>query len=271
MTSGRSLVTGEVWASPHSGLPSGMPLTRREMLVALAFTSTWPPLAAAAARQTRTDDDLVWLDATAMSARLAARTLSAVELTDAYLRRIERINASLTAFVTVTADRARDDARRVDGADPEGSDGRHESPASRSRTRTSSRRPESAPPPVHGSTSSTCPSQDATIVARLAAAGTVLLGKSNTHELGGGVTTINPFFGTTRNPWDRTRVAGGSSGGSAAAVAADSARRPPAATRAAASAFQRRSAAASASSRRSDGSGLPACSAPHRPSITPGC
>ena len=47
------------------------------------------------------------------------------------------------------------------------------------------------------------PTQDATLVAKLAAAGTVLLGKCNTHELGGGVTTINPFFGTTRNPWDR--------------------------------------------------------------------
>ena len=47
-----------------------------------------------------------------------------------------------------------------------------------------------------------------------------MLGKTNTHELGGGVTTINPFFGTTRNPVDQTRIAGGSSGGSAAAVVA---------------------------------------------------
>jgi aspartyl-tRNA(Asn)/glutamyl-tRNA(Gln) amidotransferase subunit A len=46
-----------------------------------------------------------------------------------------------------------------------------------------------------------------------------MLGKTNTHELGGGVTTINPFFGTTRNPHDPDRIAGGSSGGSAAAVA----------------------------------------------------
>ncbi len=64
------------------------------------------------------------------------------------------------------------------------------------------------------------PDHDAVVVARLAEAGTVLLGKTNTHELGGGVTTINPFFGTTHNPHDRTRIAGGSSGGSAAAVAA---------------------------------------------------
>ena len=47
-----------------------------------------------------------------------------------------------------------------------------------------------------------------------------MLGKTNTHELGGGVTTINPFYGTTRNPVDQTRIPGGSSGGSAAAVVA---------------------------------------------------
>jgi len=64
------------------------------------------------------------------------------------------------------------------------------------------------------------PTRDATLVARLSAAGTITLGKTNTHELGGGVTTINPFFGTTANPRDRTRIPGGSSGGSAAAVSA---------------------------------------------------
>ena len=64
------------------------------------------------------------------------------------------------------------------------------------------------------------PEHSADLVQRLEDAGTVLLGKTNTHELGGGVTTINPFFGTTRNPIDRTRIPGGSSGGSAAAVVA---------------------------------------------------
>ncbi len=63
------------------------------------------------------------------------------------------------------------------------------------------------------------PAEDADVVARMTMAGAVMLGKTNTHELGGGVTTINPFFGTTRNPRDLTRIPGGSSGGSAAAVA----------------------------------------------------
>ena len=72
----------------------------------------------------------------------------------------------------------------------------------------------------------------------------MLLGKTNTHELGGGVTTINPFFGTTHNPRDHSRIAGGSSGGSAAAVAARLVWPPPAATPAAACAFRPRCAAA---------------------------
>ena len=64
------------------------------------------------------------------------------------------------------------------------------------------------------------PKRDADVVRAMSRAGAVMLGKTNTHELGGGVTTINPFYGTTRNPWDRSRIPGGSSGGSAAAIAA---------------------------------------------------
>jgi aspartyl-tRNA(Asn)/glutamyl-tRNA(Gln) amidotransferase subunit A len=64
------------------------------------------------------------------------------------------------------------------------------------------------------------PSNNAAIVQHFEDAGAVMLGKTNTHELGGGVTTINPFYGTTRNPVDPTRIPGGSSGGSAAAVVA---------------------------------------------------
>ena len=64
------------------------------------------------------------------------------------------------------------------------------------------------------------PEEDAHSVARLKAAGAVIVGKTNLHEFAFGVTTINPHYGPTRNPWDTDRSPGGSSGGSAAAVAA---------------------------------------------------
>jgi aspartyl-tRNA(Asn)/glutamyl-tRNA(Gln) amidotransferase subunit A len=64
------------------------------------------------------------------------------------------------------------------------------------------------------------PLHDAPVVAALKKAGVVILGKTNLHEFAYGVTTENPHFGATRNPWDLERIAGGSSGGSAAALAA---------------------------------------------------
>lgn len=64
------------------------------------------------------------------------------------------------------------------------------------------------------------PSRNAVVVQRLVDAGAVIIGKTATHEFAWGVTTDNPHFGPTRNPWDSTRVPGGSSGGSAAALAA---------------------------------------------------
>ncbi len=64
------------------------------------------------------------------------------------------------------------------------------------------------------------PQLDARVVTRLRSAGAVILGKTNMHEFAYGVTTNNPHYGPTRNPWDLERIPGGSSGGSAAAVAA---------------------------------------------------
>ncbi len=63
------------------------------------------------------------------------------------------------------------------------------------------------------------PETDAVVVQKIKQEGAVIMGKTNTHEIALGVTTVNPHFGTTRNPWDKARIAGGSSGGSAVAVA----------------------------------------------------
>jgi aspartyl-tRNA(Asn)/glutamyl-tRNA(Gln) amidotransferase subunit A len=63
------------------------------------------------------------------------------------------------------------------------------------------------------------PQYDATVIERLSSAGAILLGKLNMHEFAYGTTSVNPHYGAVRNPWDRERIPGGSSGGSAAALA----------------------------------------------------
>ena len=162
--------------------------------------------------------DPTTLTIAALRAAYATDRLTPIDVTAAYLARIDRDNAELNAYVTVTRERAVDDTRRLLMRWAAGAP----------------RGPLAGVPIAHKDLVSTrgirttggsrlydtfIPERDAAIVTRLADAGTVLLGKTNTHELGGGVTTINPFYGTTRNPRDRTRIPGGSSGGSAAAVA----------------------------------------------------
>jgi aspartyl-tRNA(Asn)/glutamyl-tRNA(Gln) amidotransferase subunit A len=183
-------------------------VTRRELVAAVLAGAVFRPQRAADVERA---DELTSLSVTAAAAGIAAGRFTAGELTEAYLSRIARIDAGLGAFVTVTANRARAEARRR----PRG--------------------PLGGVPVAHKDLFETAgilttagsrlyerflPARDAFVVARLAAAGAVMLGKTNTHELGGGVTTINPFYGTTRNPADPSRIAGGSSGGSAVAVAA---------------------------------------------------
>ncbi len=63
------------------------------------------------------------------------------------------------------------------------------------------------------------PTEDCVVVRKLTEAGAIIMGKTNTHEIALGVTTVNPHFGACHNPWDQNRIPGGSSGGSAVAVA----------------------------------------------------
>jgi len=155
---------------------------------------------------------------TTLSASLAAREFSARELTKYYLDRIERFDATLNAFVTVTAEQALADA---DAADR--------------RIAAGSATPLTGIPIAHkdifctAGIKTTCSSRmldnfvspyDATVVARLKEAGVVLLGKTNMDEFAMGSSNETSYYGPVRNPWDHERVPGGSSGGSAAAVSA---------------------------------------------------
>ncbi len=153
-----------------------------------------------------------------LAAGLARKEFSAVELAEHFLARIERSNSALNAYVTVTPERALADARAADEARARGAAG-----------------PLTGVPLAHKDIFCTdgvrtaCGSKmlenfvapyDATVVERLHAAGTVMLGKTNMDEFAMGSSNETSHFGPVRNPWDLDRVPGGSSGGSAAVVAA---------------------------------------------------
>lgn len=160
------------------------------------------------------------LSLAAAGASVAAGEVSPLELTTAYLERIERFNPVLTAYVEVTADRALADAAALteEAAAGELRGPLHGVPIALKDL------VDTAGIPTRAGTvgyQDRVPDSDATIARRLREAGTVLLGKTATHELAYGVTTSNPkAYGTTCNPWDVQRIPGGSSGGSAAAVVA---------------------------------------------------
>jgi aspartyl-tRNA(Asn)/glutamyl-tRNA(Gln) amidotransferase subunit A len=165
------------------------------------------------------DLELCGLSVARAARALRAGELSPTELTEAYLGRIERLNPRLNAYVTVTAERARADARR---ATDELVAGRARGPLHgipiglKDLYETAGIRT-TAGAKIHAEH---VPAEDCSVARRLRDAGTILLGKLATHEYAYGVTTTNPHFGPTRNPWDLERIPGGSSGGSGAAIAA---------------------------------------------------
>ncbi|HET6529555.1 MAG TPA: amidase [Actinoplanes sp.] len=154
-----------------------------------------------------------------LTAALRRRDLSSRELLDRYLDRIERLDPRLNAVVTVDADRARAEADAADQAAARGAElgPLHGLPVTvKDSIETASLRTTCGTPELAGYV----PERDATAVARLRAAGAVILAKTNTPAWAGDAQTDNPVFGRTNNPWDPERSPGGSSGGPAAAVAA---------------------------------------------------
>src|SRR5678815_2904517 len=163
--------------------------------------------------------DLENLTIAGLAPEIKNRSISPVEVTRLFLARIERINPILNAYVTVNADIALTEAKR---AETEIAQGRYRGPL---HGMPFSIKDNIATKGIRTTAGSKIlddwkPDFDATVVAKLKEAGAIILGKTNLHEWALGGTTINPFYGTTRNPWDANRIAGGSSGGSGAAVAA---------------------------------------------------
>jgi aspartyl-tRNA(Asn)/glutamyl-tRNA(Gln) amidotransferase subunit A len=155
-----------------------------------------------------------------LAPRLRQKEISPVEIAQACLERVERLNPALNAFITVMAESALAEARAAEAA------------IARGKWRG----------PLHGvpialkdlidtagvlTTAASAlykdrvPAQDAEVVRRLRDAGAVIIGKNNLHEFAYGGSSLVSHFGDVRNPWDANRIAGGSSGGSAAAVVAD--------------------------------------------------
>jgi aspartyl-tRNA(Asn)/glutamyl-tRNA(Gln) amidotransferase subunit A len=150
---------------------------------------------------------------------LRERKLSPVELTEAYLERIERLNPILNAYITVTAEQAMDAARTAEGEIMRGEyrGALHGIPvALKDNFETAGIRTTAGSSFLRDYV----PTDDSAVAERLKQAGAILLGKTNMHEWAFGVINKNPFYGDTRNPWDTARITGGSSGGSAAAVSA---------------------------------------------------
>jgi aspartyl-tRNA(Asn)/glutamyl-tRNA(Gln) amidotransferase subunit A len=152
-----------------------------------------------------------------VSKLIASREISSVELVDTTIEKIEKLNPKLNAFITIIDQSARTEAERADLLIKQGK----------------------YLGPLHGipislkdliyikgvrSTSGSkiladfVPDYDSTITRNLREAGAVIIGTNNLHEFASGITSINPHYGSSKNPWDPTRMSGGSSGGSAVAV-----------------------------------------------------
>ncbi|ETW95127.1 MAG: hypothetical protein ETSY2_48600, partial [Candidatus Entotheonella gemina] len=165
------------------------------------------------------DDALLYTSASAIAQAIRDQQVTVKDVVEAHLERIEAVNPSLNAVVKLSAARALDEARAADQAVLSGGE----------------------LGPLHGvpmtikdsldttgvvSTGGTkgretyVPQEDSTVVARLRAAGAILLGKTNTPELTLAGETNNLVYGQTNNPYDLSRTPGGSSGGAGAIIAA---------------------------------------------------
>jgi len=164
-------------------------------------------------------EDIVRKPARALARLLRARKLSRLEVMDAFIAQVERVNPKVNAIVTFLPGPARAEARKLDRKASRGA--KEIGPLQGLPIAYKDMIPTKGIRTTFGSPiyADNVPGEDHVLVERLRAAGAITLGKTNTPEWAAGSQTFNPVFGTTLNPYDLQRTCGGSSGGAAVAVA----------------------------------------------------
>jgi len=164
-------------------------------------------------------DELCRATAVQLAAMVREKRVSPVEVVEAFLDRIDRVNPVINAYCTVAREEALAWARESERAVMAGT---VEGPLHGVPVAIKDLTPTAGIRTTMGSKifENYIPGSDSVFVERVKKAGGIILGKTNTPEFGHKAVTDNLLFGHTRNPWDQSKVAGGSSGGSAAAVAA---------------------------------------------------
>ncbi|WP_104524339.1 amidase [Blastococcus atacamensis] len=164
-------------------------------------------------------EELCTRPATELAGLVRRREVSARELLEAHLARIERLDPALNAVVTLDADGARAAADAADAAQAAGEPlgPLHGLPVAHKDTHVTGGMRTTWGSPLHRDT---VPLRDELVVARLKDAGAIRIGKTNVPEFAAGSHTVNPLFGATHNPYRHGLSAGGSSGGATAALAA---------------------------------------------------
>jgi aspartyl-tRNA(Asn)/glutamyl-tRNA(Gln) amidotransferase subunit A len=189
--------------------------SRRAFLATGIGAAAWALTPALAETQ-----DLTSLTLKKASELLRSKAASPVDLTQACLKRIEKYNRTVNAFITVTGESALATARAMEA---EGQRGKWRGPlhgipiALKDNIDTAGIRTTGASELFKDR----IPAEDAEVVRRLKNAGAIVLGKLNMHEFAYGATSAVTYFGAVHNPWALDRISGGSSGGSAASIAAD--------------------------------------------------
>src|SRR5256712_499666 len=166
-----------------------------------------------------TTQDTLRTSLEAAAEAIRTRQTSPVSLVESSLKRIDAVEPRLNAFITVTAELAREQARQ---AEREIEAGRYKGPLHGIPVAVKDLFATKGIRTTAGSRilADWVPDEDATVVRKLREAGAVLLGKLGMYEFAYGISSVNPHFGDVRNPWDTTKIPGGSSGGSAVAVVA---------------------------------------------------